>query len=39
MYILYTHESIVVGTNQEDLDAVLADLNKVNLEVTVEETL
>ena len=39
MYILYTHESIVVGTYQEDLDAVLADLNKVNLEVTVEETL
>ena len=39
VYILYKYDSIIAGPNQEDMDAVVADLKKANLEVTVEGTL
>ena len=39
MYILYTNDLIIAGPNQEDLNAVVADLKKTNLVVTVEGTL
>ena len=39
MYILYTYASIIAGPNQEDPDAVVVDLKKSNLGVTVEGTL
>ena len=39
MYILYTYDSIIAVPNQEDLDAIVAELNKANLVVTVEGTL
>ena len=38
MYIIYTNDLIVVGPNKEKLDAVVADLNKSKLGVTVEGT-
>ena len=40
MYILYTDYSIsVAGSNQEELDDVVADMKKANLWVTVEGNL
>ena len=39
IYILYTDDSTIVGQNQEDMDAVVADLKKSNLGVAVEGTL
>ena len=39
MYILYKNDSIIAGQNIEDLDDIVADLNKSNLGVTVEGTL
>ena len=39
MYILYTYETIIAVPNQEDLYAVVADMKKSNLGVTVEGTL
>ena len=39
MYDLYTDDSIIAGSNQEDLDAVVVDLKKANFGVTLEENL
>ena len=35
IYTLYTDDSIIAYPNQEYLDAIVADLKKANLEVTV----
>ena len=39
MYILYKYYSIISVPNKENMDAVLEDLKKANLGVTVEGTL
>ena len=39
MYILYIYDSIITGPNLEELDAIVEDLKKANLVVTVEGTL
>ena len=39
MYIFYTDESIIASPNQDDLGAVVADMKKKNLGVTVEVSL
>ena len=39
MYTLYKYDSINTGLKQEELDTVVKDTKKVNLEVTVEGNL
>ena len=39
MYILYKNDSTIAGLNQSNIDAVVSDMKKENLALTVEGTL
>ena len=37
MYVLYTDDSILAGTDQNKIDKVIDDIKKAKLDITVEE--